>query len=379
MDLQGVPGEAMIPQPTDPPFYVRAASGLGLWHRRRERWGTAHGIIVYTGTPSFLRSADLPRSTACRAVEHTHLYSTLQLLPGKRTPLTLLRGVIMASSSNNSPLEALRGDAERMFELVFETGTARQWGELLKAPLECAVLRGDEDMVQKLVWAGASMGASVHAAVESGREQMMDYLLTHGGSVHIRDPSGDTPPVVAGRTGRAELARSLLLRGARVNAPGKADGTPLFWAAQNGHLAVVEELIEAGADVTRRFHNLISPIETAAEHGHADVVRALIEGGSDVNCVGLDGRTAVKSAVLSLGSEVIDVLVEAGANIEPRDVMGCIPLHVAVMQEGGLDANSRPAEAWCKRRRDGDAIPRRLHTAAHLSAQGRAVKAWWRR
>eukprot|EP00752_Nemacystus_decipiens_P008437 g7541.t1 len=237
------------------------------------------------------------------------------------------------ASSSNSPLEALRGDAERILELVFETGNASNWGKMLSAPLECAVLRGDEAMMQKLVEAGASMGASVHAAVENGSEEMMHYLLTHGGSVHHRDASKNTPLHTAARIGDRELARSLVLRGADLNVQSDEDGTPLFCAAKGGHLGVVEDLLAAGADVTRRCRGLERPLEVAARHGHVDILRALIESGSDVNFGGLDGTTALKSAVFSPDLEVIDVLAEAGANMEPRDVMGYTPLHLVVRQD----------------------------------------------
>lgn len=191
--------------------------------------------------------------------------------------------------ANTSPLDALRGDAEHIFELVFEAGTARQRGDMLRAPLECAALRGDKIWSRSFVHAGADMGSSVHAAVESGRQEIVEYLLGHGGSVHGRNASGDRPlhtaeycsPVIV-----AQCACSL-------NALGKEEATPLFLAAQCGHLGVVETLLAADADATlRRWEE--RPLEIAAEHGHTDIMVALIDSGSDVNSFGpVFGTTAL--------------------------------------------------------------------------------------
>ncbi|CAM9943714.1 unnamed protein product, partial [Hapterophycus canaliculatus] len=75
---------------------------------------------------------------------------------------------------------ALHGMAERLFKLVSDGATPRQWAEWLRAPLEHAAARGEKDLAQCLLKAGANGGAGwkgcddrtlLQAAAEGGNKE----------------------------------------------------------------------------------------------------------------------------------------------------------------------------------------------------------------
>lgn len=114
-------------------------------------------------------------------------------------------------SSSNSARESLRGDEERIFDLVAGTEC---WLPFLEGALERAAADGDEGLARKLVDAGAATGTALHHATRSGHGAIVGFLLGVGASTSTKDSNGDTPLHVAARAGTLEIARSLLLHGA---------------------------------------------------------------------------------------------------------------------------------------------------------------------
>ena len=234
--------------------------------------------------------------------------------------------------------ESLRGEEEKIFDLVRRTGSAEQWAQLLQAPLECAVEQQDERLAERFVEAGAGFGAAVHAAVRLDNEQIMDFLLENGASLHATDKNGDSILHVAASFDRGEITRSLLIKGANKNQLGRKRDTPLYRAAYHGNYLVVEDLLKAGADVGLRWQGLVSPLEIAAEHGFVEVMRVLIAHGADVNVFGPDHSSPLQSAVLGTRAEAVDLLVEAGAAVNYKGWMGFSLLHTACAYEERLEA-----------------------------------------
>lgn len=232
-------------------------------------------------------------------------------------------------TSTNDARESLRGEGERLFNLVAREGSGEQWAKLLEAPLECAAGEGDVGLSERLVEAGAGFGAALHVAVEGGHERIVDLLLETEACANSLNANGDTPLHLAAQHNRPKLARSLLLKGADKDRPGNTIGAPgsihdretaLHRAARLGHLAVVQVLLDAGADFALRS-GLGSPLEIAAHNGHVNIVRALIAHGVDVNEVGDGHTTAIGYGVFSARVEVVDVLLEAGATVSSGEVL----------------------------------------------------------
>ena len=232
------------------------------------------------------------------------------------------------SMRTKSGREALRGAEVNTFDLIFEVLTPEQWAVWLKAPLECAAAKGNRDLAQRLVRAGAEMGYALRCAVRGGHRDVANDLLGSGASLVAKDEHGCNPLHVAAECGETEMVQLLLLKGADKDALDNDKCTPLSLAAWKGHLATALALLAAGADASLRCGEDSSPaMHVAAGEGYVDIVRAVIEHGADVDAADKYQRTALHIAACSNKAGAIDVLVEAGANIEARTVSGMTPLH----------------------------------------------------
>lgn len=118
---------------------------------------------------------------------------------------------------------------ERIFKLMYDRATPEQWAEWLRAPLEHAARSADEDLVGKLLKAGANGSAGwrgcagknlLHAGVEGGNEIVVMALIRSGGAEDLNAGEfrrGRTPLHLASHDGKAAVAKALILAGADVN------------------------------------------------------------------------------------------------------------------------------------------------------------------
>lgn len=115
--------------------------------------------------------------------------------------------------TNRDGREVLRGVEEETFDLLAEALTSRQWAELLKAPLEQAVAKGNGGLAQKLVGAGAEMGEALHKAVLGGYEEIVNNLLENGASAAAKGTFSLTPLHLAAQKGRNGDGAAVLAQG----------------------------------------------------------------------------------------------------------------------------------------------------------------------
>eukprot|EP00752_Nemacystus_decipiens_P016787 g15024.t1 len=234
--------------------------------------------------------------------------------------------------STQSGREALRGVEVLAFDLIFEVLTSQQLAELLTAPLERAAAKGERDLAQRLVRAGAGIGNALHEAIRGGHGEIASDLVDGGAGLDTIEitNAGDTPLHVAARKGEAEIAELLLLKGADKDALNTVGETPLYVAACSRHSAIALALLAAGADASLRCGHLKARvIHVAARAGSIEILRAVIERGMDVDVVDTRNRTALHYASRCNNAGCIDVLLEAGANIDARENLGFTPLHDA--------------------------------------------------
>ncbi|CAM9233026.1 unnamed protein product [Ectocarpus sp. 12 AP-2014] len=138
------------------------------------------------------------------------------------------------------------GDAADMiFKLMFDRATSRQWAEWLRAPLQYAAGTANQDLVQKLLKAGADGSAGwrgfddktlLHAAAEGRNEEVVTALIRAGAGEDMEATTlgtGGTPLHVAVANGKEAAARVLMLAGADVNAVDRKNDTPLHTAVGN--------------------------------------------------------------------------------------------------------------------------------------------------
>ncbi|CAM9170087.1 unnamed protein product [Ectocarpus sp. 8 AP-2014] len=259
---------------------------------------------------------------------------------------------------------------DTIFKLVCDRATPEQWAEWLRAPLEHAAGTGNRDLVDKLLGAGANVGAGwrgchgktlLHAAAEGGNVQVITRLgrAATGGDMQAKTfDTGHTPLDLAVVSGKRAAAKALIMAGADVNARDATNEGPLHHAIKGGHVGIAEDLLLSGANPIQQagFYGDF-PIHLAAWHGLDEVVLALVQKGVDLNCLNTTGynplcmavirnRVATMKVLLAEGADpnskemvhvaarrnkaaAIQALFEAGADIERRNWRESTPLHAA--------------------------------------------------
>ena len=227
----------------------------------------------------------------------------------------------------------LDGLGNEIFKLVSYGATPEQWAEWLRVPLEHAAARGNLDLVNTLISAGAD------------------------GSAGYRGCRGRTLLDAAALGGNADVVTALIRAKARpdVNVVSLSPlRSALYTATVCGHEEAALRLVKAGALLSYKDAvDQWSVLHEAAYGGHARLVNELLIGGADPNSAGgRHHRTPLHLAALCGCAEIIVTLLLSGANkdcVIDRDgnslLMwaaggGCLPV-VKILLAAGADFNIR--------------------------------------
>ena len=183
-------------------------------------------------------------------------------------------------------------------------------------------------IVPLLLLGGGWSDAPVADAAARGDLDTVRRLLREGADVNASQGDGMTALHWAAERGDADLADVLLYAGARVDAGTRIGHyTPLHLAARGEGATVVELLLDAGSDPNASTTNSgATPLHLAAAAGDPMVVAALAQAGADVNGrEGAWGQTPLIFAAANNRVAAIGVLLEAGADLSlaawPVDVV----------------------------------------------------------
>ncbi|MGH9348328.1 MAG: ankyrin repeat domain-containing protein, partial [Vicinamibacterales bacterium] len=167
------------------------------------------------------------------------------------------------------------------------------------APVADAAVRGDRHAVRALLQQGADVNAAhgdgmtaLHWAAERGDAEMAEMLVYAGANVAAGTRIGQyTPLHIASTAGSAPVVQTLLNAGAGVDARSTNTGvTALHLAAASGDPAVVTLLLDHGAEANAREAEWgQTPLIFAAAQNRVEAVRVLLARGADP---GIATRTA---------------------------------------------------------------------------------------
>ena len=164
--------------------------------------------------------------------------------------------------------------------------------------------------------------ALIQAAKAGDLDALRRMLKAHPGLVVQRMPSGESPLMAALYRGNHEIVEALVNAGAEVDVfaaaatgrlealqkaltlPGTAaaysyDGwTSLHLASFFGQLAAARVLLAAGADVRARSRNSLenTPLHAATAGKHASLALLLLDYGADPEALDAGGSTATRIA-----------------------------------------------------------------------------------
>ena len=166
--------------------------------------------------------------------------------------------------------------------------------------------------------AAASSSPVADAAMKGDREALR-ALLKQGADVSGAQGDGMSALHYAAERGDVEMTEMLVYAGANVGATTRiGQYTPLHLASQSGSAAVVQALVKSGASVSARATTTgVTPLHLAAATGNADVVKILLDHGADANAKDADWwQTPLIYASAQNRSDAIGVLLARGA--DPR-------------------------------------------------------------
>ena len=181
--------------------------------------------------------------------------------------------------------------------------------------------------------AAASSSPVADAAMKGDREALR-ALLKQGADVSGAQGDGMSALHYAAERGDVEMTEMLVYAGANVGATTRiGQYTPLHLASQSGSAAVVQALVKSGANVSARTTTTgVTPLHLAAATGNADVVKILLDHGADANAKDADwGQTPLIYAAAQNRPDAIRVLLERGA--DPRVTTKTID----IQKQGALD------------------------------------------
>ena len=268
-------------------------------------------------------------------------------------------------------------------------------------PLMVASQNGDDQLIKKLLDAGADMNCSnsvtgdtslilasekgqttcvqklldyhanvniqgkngdtaVISAARNGHEECLQVLMNIGANLNIKNNNGNTALIAAVQRFQFQCAVQLIKDGADVNLMDNQGNTTLILAARKGQQNFVKELITAGANLNHfDEHQRVTALMTAAFQGHTSCMNLLIQSAADLNIPDVNGKTALmRTAELVSSDTCFSLLLKTGAQI---DMTILAEAASKVMQKAGKEEKQNSASCrlstgilfllWPKRKR----------------------------
>lgn len=233
------------------------------------------------------------------------------------------------------------------------------------SPVADAAMRGDKTAIATLIKQGLDVGAAqgdgmtaLHWAAERGDAEMTEVLIYAGANISAVTRIGlYTPLHLAAKAASAAVAKVLIKGGADVNAKADPSGaTPMHLAALSGSADMIHVLAGAKADVNARENEWEqTPLIFAASANRASAITALIKLGADANgaskTIDVAKQGQLDRAAVERQRKLIEGFVGKDSNKRPTpsQMQAAIEASREVLKSGKIppvDPNAPPARGF---------------------------------
>ncbi len=258
-------------------------------------------------------------------------------------PVLRAAGAHATPSGTSGPTEqasAVQGRAERPRSVVAD-----------------AAMKGDHAAVRLLLQQGADVNgaqgdgmSALHWAADRGDADLTQMLVYAGANPGAVTRIGQyTPLHLAARSGSVAAVTGLLKAGAKVDAKTSTSGaTPLHMAASAGVPAVVTALLDAKADVNARESEWgQTPLIFAASLNRVDAVKVLLARGANANVtskvVDLQKHIPLDRASNQRFAKVLESTAGKNGKASPSQMQAAVQASRELYVSGKLPEPEKPA------------------------------------
>ncbi len=194
---------------------------------------------------------------------------------------------------------------------------------LLGNDLHDAIQKGDVARVKtlisnnkELIHTKSDKGQTpLHLAVQNGKLEIVELLLSQGAYINAKDSEGNTPLITSIAFRKTDTAKLLISKGADVRIRNAQDEPPVILALMHGQSELVEPILDSGQDVNERFRGNFTILLMATFTGNKEVVKLLLDRGADINATAEEAGMTVTPmyAAIFLGhKDVVDLFLSRG-------------------------------------------------------------------
>ncbi|PSN35213.1 hypothetical protein C0J52_16890 [Blattella germanica] len=163
-------------------------------------------------------------------------------------------------------------------------------------------------------------------ASEQGEKEVVQFLLSCGADLNIKDKFNSTALQMAAVKGHCDIVTMLAQHSFDATSCDEHGNTVLHFAAQSGNANCVSWLLGYGFDVNARNHKQETPLLRAAWWGEYKTARLLVENGAIVSSTDKDCNSVMHCAARSGKGELINYIFKCGVNLDSRNIRGETPL-----------------------------------------------------
>lgn len=195
-------------------------------------------------------------------------------------------------------------------------------------PLVCACFNGHAEIVNYLIYCGASVNCNAShkkcspliAAVMGNNSYVVDIILKNRDvDVNKADNKKVTPLMVACNMGNHEVVCSLVMKGAKLDVIDKCGQTALMFASRHGYSDIVEFLCEQNTNIYLKSRKKWTALMFACKGGHKHIVGTLINKGSGDVRIGKQITSSLHIAAKEQFNDLCRFLIKKGARVDNKD------------------------------------------------------------